>query len=155
MGFKSVNSFLIFLILICYTFPCFFQCMFLLLVSVLLKLSSAEEKLLLIPCFHVQKHVTMFKCLWWSFFAKIVNSVQLKAVNCLRKNLIIDVMKNFVGCKMWFVFVMPEKLLWRPKGLLIHFMPLVFFYTAWKDQKNSCFLRFSGGMERGYWHEIV
>ena len=37
---------------------------------------------------------------------------------------------------------------------LTHFMPLVSFYTAWKHQKTSGFLMFSGGIERDQWHEM-
>ena len=37
--------------------------------------------------------------------------------------------------------------------LLTHVIPLVSFYTPWKDQKNSDFLMFSGVMEREKWHE--
>ena len=34
--------------------------------------------------------------------------------------------------------------------LLIHFMPLVSFYTPWKHQKTKGFLMFSGDVFRGY-----
>ena len=37
---------------------------------------------------------------------------------------------------------------------LIHFMPLVSFYTSWKHQKISGFLMFLGGIERDHWHEM-
>ena len=37
---------------------------------------------------------------------------------------------------------------------LIHFMPLVSFYTPSKHQKTYGFLMFSGGVERDQWHEL-
>ena len=37
---------------------------------------------------------------------------------------------------------------------LIHFMPLVSFYTPSKHQKTFGFLMFLGGIERGQWHEM-
>ena len=37
---------------------------------------------------------------------------------------------------------------------LIHFMPLVSFYTSWKHQKISGFLMFLGGIERDQWHAM-
>ena len=36
---------------------------------------------------------------------------------------------------------------------LTHFMPLVFFYTPWKQQARG-FLMFSGGIEKDQWNEI-
>ena len=33
-------------------------------------------------------------------------------------------------------------------------MPLVSFYTPWKQRKNSDYLMFSGGKERDKWHEM-
>ena len=33
-------------------------------------------------------------------------------------------------------------------------MPLVSFYTPWKQQKTSGFLMFSGGIKRDLWHEM-
>ena len=33
-------------------------------------------------------------------------------------------------------------------------MPLVSFYTPWKQQKTRSFLMFSGGIERDQWHEM-
>ena len=35
-----------------------------------------------------------------------------------------------------------------------HFVPGVFFYTSWKHRETSGFLRFSGGTEMEYWHEM-
>ena len=37
---------------------------------------------------------------------------------------------------------------------LTDFMPLVSFYTPWKNVKTRDFLMFSGGIEKYYWHEI-
>ena len=37
--------------------------------------------------------------------------------------------------------------------ILTDFMPLVSFYTPWKNVKTRDFL-FSGGIEKYYWHEI-
>ena len=33
-------------------------------------------------------------------------------------------------------------------------MPPLSFYTTWKHQKTRGFLMFSGGVERGHWHEM-
>ena len=37
---------------------------------------------------------------------------------------------------------------------LIHFMPLVSFYTSWKHRKTYGFLMFFGGIERDQWHKM-
>ena len=37
--------------------------------------------------------------------------------------------------------------------LLIHFRPLISFYTPYKHQKTKAFLMFSKGIERDQWHE--
>ena len=37
---------------------------------------------------------------------------------------------------------------------LAHFMSLTPFSTSWQQQKKSGFLMFSGGIERGQWHEM-
>ena len=38
---------------------------------------------------------------------------------------------------------------------LMHFMPLIFFYTPLKYQKTEGFLMFSGGIETDQWYEIA
>ena len=38
---------------------------------------------------------------------------------------------------------------------LMHFMPLIFFYTPLKYQKTKGFLMFSGGIETDQWYEIL
>ena len=43
---------------------------------------------------------------------------------------------------------------WR-KDTLTHFISLVSFYIPWKYQTTRGFLIFSGGIERGPWHEII
>ena len=37
---------------------------------------------------------------------------------------------------------------------LTHSIPLVSFYTPWKNQKIPGFLMFSGGLEREQWYEM-
>ena len=39
--------------------------------------------------------------------------------------------------------------------LITRFMPLVFFYTPWKNKKISGFLMFSGRIERDQWSKLV
>ena len=38
---------------------------------------------------------------------------------------------------------------------LMHFMPLIFFYTPLKYQKTEGFLMFSGGIETDQWYAIL
>ena len=47
-----------------------------------------------------------------------------------------------------------EKDLHFSEQAVTHFMPLVSFYIPWKHQKTFGFLIFSGGIERGHWHEM-
>ena len=39
-------------------------------------------------------------------------------------------------------------------AILIHFIPLVSFYTPWKHQKTIDFLMFSWGKEKDQWHKM-
>ena len=38
--------------------------------------------------------------------------------------------------------------------VLSHFMPLVFFYIPWKNQKTRGFLMFSGDIEKDQWYKM-
>ena len=39
-------------------------------------------------------------------------------------------------------------------GLLIHFLPLLFYYTPWKHQKTFGAVILSVGIESDQWHEM-
>ena len=45
-------------------------------------------------------------------------------------------------------------LFFAEKTILTYFIPLIFFWTPWK-QKTMVFLMFFGVIERDQWHEMV
>ena len=81
-------------------------------------------------------HISFYclKCWLWKFTSMLILKIHFNACVVHSRQMMFKVWnKNTrLTCKM----------------SLTHFMPLVFFYTSWKHQKNIGFLMFLGGIER-------
>ena len=93
----------------------------------------------------------------------LLHQAQIRSFLLIRSYLLKkSLMENFIflcrgwysGNIQWFNNVLEttdRALQWLP---FTYFMPLLSFYTFWKHQRCSGFLKFSGGIERVQWHEM-
>ena len=63
--------------------------------------------------------------------------------------------KSFFGWKVYLNFTFKRFCMYHRRIILIHFMPLISYYTPRKYQKASSFLIFSGNIERGQWNKLI
>ena len=82
----------------------------------------------------------------------LIRSYLLK--KSLMENVIFLCRGWYSGNIQWFNNVLEttgKALQWLP---FTYFMTLLSFYTFWKHQRSSGFIKFSGGIERVQWHEM-